>query len=75
MNPKKRIKDLLHIKSKKKFKILFSRSNPYRRGRVPTVEEATVNELTPDLALDQLRDQLLKQGTNDFTIISVESEE
>jgi hypothetical protein len=75
MNPKKKIKDLLHIKSKKKFKILFSRSNSYKRGRVPLVEEAVVTELTPDLALDQLRDQLLKQGTNDFTIISIESED
>jgi hypothetical protein len=54
---------------------LFSRSNSYKRGRVPLVEEAVVTELTPDLALDQLRDQLLKQGTNDFTIISIESED
>lgn len=74
MNHKKRIKELLHIKSKKKFKILFSRSEvSQKRGRINPLEEAEISHFSADMALETLREILQKQGTADYTVISIET--
>lgn len=75
MNPKRKIKNLLHIKSDRKFRVWFSRASSYKRGRVQALEEATVSGITADVALDNLRKLLKEQGTDDFSVISIESEE